>query len=62
MSHGINPKDRSTENMENRIAQPTAWVLDFTRRMCVAIARPIPCQRAGCSCRSAGGINGSTGW
>lgn len=38
MADEIDPKNRSTENMEYRIAEPALWVLDFAGRMCRAIA------------------------
>jgi hypothetical protein len=34
----IDPRQRSTENMEYRIAEPALWVLDHVGRMCRAIA------------------------
>jgi cobalamin biosynthesis Mg chelatase CobN len=37
VADAIDPKDRSTENMEYRIAEPALWVLDFVGRMCQAI-------------------------
>lgn len=55
MSDGVDPKDRSTPNMENRIAQPTAWVLDFTRRMCQAIAQGDWAEVEYCATRIASG-------
>lgn len=37
MADQIDPKERSTENMEYRIAEPALWVLDYVGRMCGAI-------------------------
>ncbi|MBN1174903.1 MAG: hypothetical protein JXA67_22280 [Micromonosporaceae bacterium] len=55
MSDSIDPKNRSTANMEHRLAQPTAWVLDFTRRMCTAITQGDWAEVEYCATRIASG-------